>query len=107
MRTAIEVKDLNLRQWDYIQTNVPVDGREFLPGLPTACVMFEVSPDLTVLHVEMDLAEFIGLMLTLEAIKNEAAVANLAEGLLGETAGQGQDGDYPAGTKHVGPFELG
>jgi len=93
MRTAIEVKDLNLRQWDYVQTNVPVGGREFLPGLPTACVVFEVSPDLSALHVEMDLAEFVGLMVTLEAIKNEAAVADLAEGLLGETAGSGRDGD--------------
>lgn len=94
MRTAIEVKDLNLRQWDYIQTNVPVDGREFLPGLPTACVMFEVSPDLAVLHVEMDLAEFIGLMLTLENIRNEPnTVAVAAEAYLGETAGSGKDGD--------------
>jgi hypothetical protein len=92
MRTAIEVKDLNLRQWDHIQTEVPVDGREFLPGLPTACVVFEVSPDLSALHVEMDLAEFIGLMLRLEQIRNEAAVAELAEGLLGETAGPGRDG---------------
>jgi hypothetical protein len=93
MRTAIEVKDLNLRQWDHIQTEVPVDGREFLPGLPTACVVFEVSPDLSALHVEMDLAEFIGLMLRLEQIRNEAAVTELAEGLLGETAGPGRDGD--------------
>lgn len=107
MRTAIEVKGLNLRQWDYVQTNVPVDGREFLPGLPTACVVFEVSPDLAELHVEMDLAEFIGLMLTLENIRNEPAVAELAEAMLSETPGGGQDGDYPAGVRHVGPFELG
>jgi hypothetical protein len=93
MRTAIEVKDLNLRQWDYIQTKVPVNGREFLPGLPTACVTFEVSPDLAVLHVDMDLAEFIGLMLRLENIRNEPAVAELAETYLGETPGTGRDGD--------------
>ena len=93
MRTNIEVKDLNLRQWDYVQTNVPVDGRTFLPGLPTACVILEVSPDLSALHVEMDLAEFIGLMLTLENIRNEPAVAELAEAYLGETPGPGRDGE--------------
>jgi hypothetical protein len=93
MRTAIEVKDLNLRQWDHIQTEVPVSGREFLPGLPTACVVFEVSPDLSALHVEMDLAEFIGLMLRLENIRNEPAVADLAGAYLGETPGPGRDGD--------------
>lgn len=94
MRTAIEVKDLNLRQWDYVQTNVPVGGREFLPGLPTACVVFEVSPDLSALHVEMDLAEFVGLMVTLEAIKNEPDTTALAaEALLGEGTGSGRDGD--------------
>jgi hypothetical protein len=94
MRTAIEVKDLNLRQWDYVQTNVPVDGREFLPGLPTACVVLEVSPDLSALHVEMDLAEFICLMLTLEAIKNEpSTTARAVEALLSEGTGSGRDGD--------------
>lgn len=107
MRTQIEVKDLNLRQWSYITENVPVDGRTFLPGLPTACVVFEVSPDLAALHVEMDLAEFIGLMLVLESIKNEPVVALAAETLLSEGTGSGQDGDYPPGTRHVGPFELG
>jgi len=113
MRTRIKVTDLNLRQWDHLQTKVPVDGREFLPGLPTACVVFELTPDMAELHIEMDLAEFVGLMLTLEAIKNEvpvplqAVASQMAEGLLSETPGAGVDGDYPAGTKHVGPFELG
>jgi hypothetical protein len=94
MRTRIKVTDLNLRQWDYITTNVPVDGREFLPGLPRACVVFELTPDMAEIHVEMDLAEFINLMLTLENIRNEPnTVAVAAEALLSEGTGSGRDGE--------------
>ena len=107
MRTRIKVTDLNLRQWDYLQTEVPVDGREFLPGLPRACVVFELTPDMAELHIEMDLAEFIGLMLRLENIRNEPDTGQVAEALLSETPGAGKDGDYPPGTQHVGAFELG
>jgi hypothetical protein len=107
MRAKIKVTDLNLRQWDYITTKVPVDGRDFVEPIPRACVVFELTPDMSEIHVEMDVVELAGLMVTLESIKNEPAVAELAEGLLSETPGSGSDGDYPAGTKHVGPFELG
>lgn len=107
MRTRVKVADLNLRQWDYLQTNVKVSGREFLPGLPTVCAVFELTPDMAELHIEMDVAELAGLLTVLEAIKNEPDVTALAaEALLSEGTGSGQDGDYPPGTKHVGPFEL-
>lgn len=74
MRTRIKVTDLNLRQWDYLTTEVPVNGRKFLPGLPTACVVFELTPDLSELHIELDLAEFTTLMTHLGSIRNEVVV---------------------------------
>lgn len=74
MRTRIKVTDLNLRQWDYLTTEVPVTGRTFLPGLPTACVVFELTPDFSELHIEMDLAEFTSLMTHLGSIRNEVVV---------------------------------
>ena len=79
MRTRVKVSDLNLRQWEYLQTNVLVTGREFLDGLPRACVVFELTPDMAELHIEMDLVELAGLMITLNAIKDEVAVADLAD----------------------------
>lgn len=83
MRTRIKVADLNLRQWDHLTTQVPVDGRTFLPGIPRVCVEFELTPDFQVLHIEMDLAEFLTLMLRLESIRNE--VIAVAEAALVET----------------------
>lgn len=71
MRTRIKVTDLNLRQWDYLTTEVPVNGREFLDGLPRACVVFELTPDMSELHIEMDLAEFATVMTRLHGIRNE------------------------------------
>jgi hypothetical protein len=77
MRARIKVADLNLRQWDYLTTNVPVDGREFLPGLPRVCAVFEVAPEISELHIEMDAAELAGLLVVLEGIKNEPDVTEL------------------------------
>jgi hypothetical protein len=79
MRARIKVTDLNLRQWDYVTTQIPVDGREFLPGVPRVCVVFELTPDFSELHVEMDVAEFLTTMVRLESIRNEVvAVASAA-----------------------------
>lgn len=82
MHTRVKVKDLNLRQWDHLTTEVPVNGREFLEGLPRLCVEFELTADFHSLHIEMDVAEFAGLMTVLEGIKNEAAVADIAQAAL-------------------------
>lgn len=82
MHIKIKVKDLNLRQWDYLTTEVPVSGRTFLPGLPRVCVEFELTPDFHSLHIEMDVAEFAGLSTVLEGIKNETAVADIAQAVL-------------------------
>jgi hypothetical protein len=68
MRTRIKVTDLSLAQWDYLTSKVPVDGREFLAGIPRACVVFELTPDFSELHIEMDLVELAGLMVTLTAM---------------------------------------
>ena len=70
MRTEIKVTDLNLRQWDYLTTNVPVDGREFLPGLPRVCAVFELAPEISELHIEMDAVEFAVLLVRLESIRD-------------------------------------
>ena len=80
MRTRVKVADLNLRQWDHLTTEVPVNGREFLDGLPRLCVEFELTPDLHSLHIEMDVAEFATLMTRLHGIRNEAI--SLAEAAL-------------------------
>jgi hypothetical protein len=82
MRTRIKTTDLNLRQWDYLTTNVPVDGREFLPGLPRVCAVFELAPEISELHIEMDAVELAGLLVVLEGIKNEPAVEEIVQAAL-------------------------
>lgn len=82
MRTRIKVTDLNLRQWDYLTTNVPVDGRDFLPGLPRVCAVFEVAPEISELHIEMDLVELTGLLVVLEGIRNDPDPALVAQAAL-------------------------
>lgn len=82
MRTRIKVTDLNLRQWDHITTQVPVNGREFLEGVPRLCVEFEMAPELSPLHVEMDVMEFAGLMVRLDSIRNEPDPALVAQAAL-------------------------
>lgn len=82
MHTRVKVRDLNLRQWDHLTTEVPVNGREFLDGLPRLCVEFELTPDFHQLHIEMDVAEFATLMTKLEGIRNEPAVAEVAQAAL-------------------------
>lgn len=88
MHIRTKVKDLNLRQWDHITTSVPVDGRVILEGVPRVCVEFELTPDFHVLHVEMDVVELAALLVKLNTIRNEVAVADLAEALLSETPGE-------------------
>jgi hypothetical protein len=82
MHTRVKVIDLNLRQWDHLTTEVPVNGREFLDGLPRLCVEFELTPDFSSLHIEMDVAEFATLMTKLEGIRNEPDVAEVAQAAL-------------------------
>jgi hypothetical protein len=82
MRTRVKVTDLNLRQWDHITSVVPVDGRVILEGVPRVCVVFELTPDLSELHVEMDVVEFAALVVKLETIRNEVAVEDVAKAAL-------------------------
>lgn len=82
MRTRIKVTDLNLRQWDHITTQVPVDGRVILEGVPRVCVEFELTADFHTLHVELDVVEFAALTVKLETIKNEVPVADIAKAAL-------------------------
>ncbi len=82
MRTRIKVTDLNLRQWDHITTQVPVDGRVILEGVPRVCVVFELTPDFSELHVEMDVVEFAALVVKLNTIRNEVAVEDVAKAAL-------------------------
>lgn len=57
MRTTIKVKDLDLSQWDYIQTRLERAYR-FAPGTPRVCVEFELTCELSPVHVEMPVREF-------------------------------------------------
>lgn len=82
MRTEIKVTDLNLRQWDHITTEVPVDGRVILEGVPRVCVVFVLSEDISELHVEMDVVEFAALVVRLNTIRNEVAVEDVARAAL-------------------------
>lgn len=82
MHTRVKVKDLNLRQWDHLTTEVPVNGREFLDGLPRLCVEFELTPDFHSLHIEMDVAEFATIMTRIESIRNEPDVSEIAQAAL-------------------------
>jgi hypothetical protein len=82
MRTRVEVKDLNLRQWDHITTHVPVDGRVILEGVPRVCAVFELAPEISEIHVEMDVVEFAALVVRLETIRNEPSVTEVARAAL-------------------------
>lgn len=82
MRTRVKVADLNLRQWDHLVTQVPVDGRVILEGVPRVCAVFELTPDFSELHVEMDVVEFAALLVKLNTIRNEVAVADIATAAL-------------------------
>lgn len=71
MRTRMKVADLNLRQWDHITTTVPVDGRVILEGVPRVCVVFELAPEISEIHVEMDVVELAALLVKLNTIRND------------------------------------
>lgn len=68
MQTQIKVTDLNFVQWEHLVDKVPVNGRDFLPGIPRACVLFELNPGVSELHIEMDLVELAGLMVRLASM---------------------------------------
>lgn len=83
MRSTIKIKDLSLVQWQYLQHNVPVGGREFLAGLPRVCAVFELTSEVSEFHVEMDMVELTGLLVVLHAMD----LKSLAEVALAETSG--------------------
>lgn len=83
MRATVEVKDLNPAQNLYVLKNVPVNGREFLPGLPRVCVVFDMGEAIQ-LHVEMDVTELATIMVRLTTIGLRAT----AEAALVETTGE-------------------
>lgn len=64
MHTNIKVKNLDLAQWDYIQTQLQRTFR-FADGAPRVCVEFELTGQLDPVHVEMPVREF---MLFLEEL---------------------------------------
>lgn len=57
MRTRIKVTDLDLAQWDWIQTTLNRTYR-FGEGQPRMCVEFELGPEIGATHVEMPVREF-------------------------------------------------
>ncbi len=64
MRTTIKVTDLDIAQWEYVQTQLERAYR-FAEGTPRVCVEFELSADISPTHVEMPVREF---MLFLEEL---------------------------------------
>lgn len=91
MYTNIKVKNLDLAQWDWIQTTLNRTYR-FAPGAPRVCVEFELTGQLDPVHVEMPVREF---MLFLEEL---------------ETKGQGEYPTFPIdaqeGHDHERPVHL-
>lgn len=82
MRTRIKITDLNLRQWDHITTTVPVDGRVILEGVPRVCAVFELTPEISEIHVELDVVELAALLVKLNTIRNEPAVEEIVQAAL-------------------------
>lgn len=75
MRVSVKVEDISPRQWEYLVTEVPVDGRTFYDAVPRLCVEFAQTQDSPVrLHIEMDAAEYALVMIRLERIENEAPI---------------------------------
>lgn len=83
MRATVEVKDLNPAQAAYLARQVPVNGREFITGIPRVCAVFELAEGVD-LHVEMDVTELAALMVRLATIGLRAT----AEAALVETSGE-------------------
>lgn len=80
MRTTVKIKDLSLAQWQYIQKTVPVNGRDFLPGLPRLCAVFELTAEVEEFHVDMDVMELAMLLAVLHAMDlKQHAEAELVE----------------------------
>lgn len=91
MRTKIKVTDLDLAQWDWVQTTLNRAYR-FTEGAPRVCVEFELTGEISPTHVEMPVREF---MLFLEEL---------------ETKRQGQYPSFPIdaqeGHDHSRPIAL-
>lgn len=73
MRTRIKVGDLTIRQWDWLQDNLP-DSQEFPPNAVRVCVVFELTAELSPRHVEMTARRFVALMTTLARLETAQAV---------------------------------
>lgn len=57
MRTTIEVSDLDISQWEWVQTQLRREY-QFQTYTPRVCVTFELSEDIAPTHVEMPVREF-------------------------------------------------
>jgi hypothetical protein len=88
LRTQIKVLDLTPGQQEYIASNVPVNGRKFLLGLPRVCVEFEFSDDYLSLHVEMHVTEFAALVVVLNEMARTAEAALSPDALPDHTYAQ-------------------
>lgn len=85
MHVTTKVKDLSIRQWDYLQDNVE-RAHQFRAGEVRVCVMFELTPDLNSIHVELPIVDLAGLLTVLAAIEQDAqaeAILTDAEQIVG------------------------
>jgi hypothetical protein len=90
MHVKVKINDLSLAQWEYLRREVPVGGRDFLPGLPRVCAVFELTAEVTglqvgmdELHVEMDVIELSSVLIRLKGLD----IRDQAEAALAETPG--------------------
>jgi hypothetical protein len=73
MRTRIKISDLTIRQWDWLQDNLP-DSPKLSPDAVRVCVEFELSDELLLdRHVEMTARMFVALMTTLSRLETAQA----------------------------------
>lgn len=67
MRTRAKIADLSLAQWDRVQTRL-LTSYDIVPGTPTVCAVFELTPDFHERHAEMPVFEFAALLAELGQI---------------------------------------
>ena len=89
MHIKTKVRDLSLRQWDYLQENVEHE-HQFRDGEVRVCVEFELTPDLHAIHVELPITDLAGMLVVLQAIERAAqaeAILTDTEQIVGRVTG--------------------
>lgn len=92
MHAKTKITDLSLRQWDYLQDNVE-HRHQFKAGEVRVCVEFELTPDMSSIHVELPIVDLAGLLTVLQGIEQAAqaeAILSDAEQIVGRVVEENQ-----------------